>query len=97
MKITLNSRTIVGPQHALATAFTSEWVPEGAAEIDWREDPSPCCVLAVESRPDRPIILRGAVEPLNGHDARCHLEIELRENLGMAPYCGDAAGSCGSC
>lgn len=89
MKVTLNSRTIVGPQHTQAAAFAGEWVPEEPLEVDWQESPSARCVLDIEIPPDRPFILRGAVEPVDGHDARSHLEIDLRDNLGMPPYCGD--------
>jgi len=60
-------------------------------EVKWQESPSARCVLDVEVPPNRPVILRGTVEAMDGHDARCHLEIDLRENLGMPPYCGDDA------
>ena len=89
MKITLNSRTLVGPQHVQATAFASEWTPEHPVEIDWLESPSARCVLEVDIPPDRPVILSGTVQPLDGHDAREHLEIDLRENLGLPPFQGE--------
>ncbi|WP_075090976.1 hypothetical protein [Haloferula sp. BvORR071] len=94
MKIVLNSRTIVGPQHAQAAAFASEWPPGNPVSIEWIESSSSRCVLAVEIPEDQPVILTGTVAPLDGHDARGHLEIDLRDNLGLPPYKGEDADHC---
>ncbi len=91
MKITLNSRTIVGPQHTQAAAFASEWLPGAPVAIEWQENPSPRCVIAVEIPVSEPVILKGTVQPLDGHDARAHLEIDLRNNLGLPPLSGEDA------
>ncbi len=89
MKVILNSRTIIGPQHAQAATFFSEWTPFTPVDTEWLESPSARCVLGVEIAEDEQVVLQGTIQSLDGHNAAHHLEIELRENLGLPPYRGD--------
>lgn len=91
MRITLNSRTIVGPQHAQAASFASEWPPGLPVDIAWVESPSAHCVLDLEIPEDETVILAGKASLVDGHDVRTHLEIDLRDNLGLPPLSGDDA------
>ncbi|MCW1915848.1 hypothetical protein OJ996_19835 [Luteolibacter sp. GHJ8] len=89
MRITLNSRTLVGPQHTLAASFASEWPPACPVEIVWMQSPSARCVLEVEIPPEEPLIFDGIVTPLDGNDAAVFLERDLREALGLPELEGD--------
>jgi hypothetical protein len=89
MRIVLNSRTLVGPQHVEAAAFASEWIPGMAVNIEWLESPSARCVLQVDLPPDSPVVIRGRVLPVDGRDVRSQLEDDLRDHLNFPPYLGD--------
>ena len=74
MKITLNTRTLVGHDHEEGEQFARMCSEGTVIEIDWRQSPSARCVLALA--PDDQIL-------------RVRFEQDLRNHLGLPPYLGD--------
>ena len=79
MKMTLNTRTLVGHEHHAAENFLRRTLESAAVEIEWIQSPSARCVLQIV--PEDQVL-------------HMQLEQELRNYIGREPYQGDdASGS----
>lgn len=92
MNVTLNSRTLVGPQHVAAESFLRDRYPLGLARIDWVQSPSARCVLELQQAANTASLTGDpavAASPLAESEMLRSLEAKLRAHLGLDPYAGD--------
>jgi hypothetical protein len=92
VNVTLNSRTLVGPQHTAAEIFLRDYYPLGLSKVDWVESPSARCVLGLQQAASAASATGDASvagSALPESEVLRTLEQKLRAHVGLKPYHGD--------